>query len=146
MLLGYDILSKVVPCPLPPCFMLFSWTGFQAHSVALQSSGGTTRNSWPLGGIVKVTQSYPTLCDPMDCPWNSLGQKTGVCSLSLLQGIFQTQESNPGLPYCRQILYHLNHKGSPRILEWVTYPFSSRSSRSRNRTGVSRTADRFFTN
>ena len=95
---------------------------------------------------VKVSQSRRTLCDPMDCPWNSLGQKTGVCSLSLLQGIFQTQESNPGLPYCRQILYHLNHKGSPRILEWVTYPFSSRSSRSRNRTGVSRTADRFFTN
>ena len=42
-------------------------------------------------------------------PWNSPGQNTGVCSLSLLQGIFPTQGSNPGLPHCRQILYQLNH-------------------------------------
>ena len=38
-------------------------------------------------------------------------KKTGVGSLSLLQGIFLTQESNPGPPHCRQILYHLNHQG-----------------------------------
>ena len=44
--------------------------------------------------------------------------------LSLLQGIFPTQGSNPGLPYCRRILYQLSHKGSPRTLEWVAYPFS----------------------
>ena len=36
--------------------------------------------------------------------------------------------SNPGLLHCRRILYHLSHKGSPRILEWVAYPFSSGSS------------------
>ena len=60
-------------------------------------------------------------------------------------GIFPTQGSNPGLPHCRQILYQLRHKGSPRILEWVTYPFSSRSSRLRNRTGVSCIAGGFFT-
>ena len=47
-------------------------------------------------------------------PWNSPGQNTGVSSLSLLQGIFPTQGSNPGLLHCRQILYQLNHKGSPR--------------------------------
>ena len=57
-------------------------------------------------------------------PWSSPGQNTGVGSLSHLQGIFPTQGSNPGLPYCRQILYQLSHKGSPRILEWVTCPFS----------------------
>ena len=56
--------------------------------------------------------------------WNSPGQNTGVGSLSLLQGIFPTQGSNPGLPHCRRILCQVNHKGSPRILEWVTYPFS----------------------
>jgi len=61
-------------------------------------------------------------------PWNSPGQNTGVGSLSLLQGIFPAQGSNPGLPHCRQILYQLSHKGSPRILEWVAFPFSSRSS------------------
>ena len=68
-------------------------------------------------------------------PWNSPGQNTGVGSLSILQGIFPTQGSNPGLPHCRWILYQLSHKGSPRILEWVASPFSSRSSRPRNCTG-----------
>ena len=48
-------------------------------------------------------------------PWISPGQNTGVDSLSLLQGIFPTQGSNPGLPHCRQILYQLSHKGSTRI-------------------------------
>ena len=43
-------------------------------------------------------------------PWNSPGQDTGVGSLSLLQGIFPIQGSNPGLPQCRQILYQLSHK------------------------------------
>ena len=70
---------------------------------------------------VLVTQSCPSLCDPMNCrllcAWNSPGQNTGVGSLSLLQGIFPTQGSNPGLPHCRWILYQLSHKGSPRILE-----------------------------
>ena len=46
-------------------------------------------------------------------PWNSPGQNTGVGSLSLLQGIFPTQGSNPGLLNCRRILYQLSHKGSP---------------------------------
>ena len=68
-------------------------------------------------------------------PWNSPGQNTGVGSCSLPQRIFPTQESNQGLLHCRWILYQLSHKGTPRILEWVAYPFSSRSSRSRNRTG-----------
>ena len=68
-------------------------------------------------------------------PWNSLGQNTGVGSLSLLQGIYRTQGSNPGLPHCRWILYQLNHKGSPRILEWVAYLFSSGSSWPRNWMG-----------
>ena len=62
-------------------------------------------------------------------PWsiyslgNSSGQNSGVGSPSLLQGIFPTQESNPGLPHCRQILYQLSHQGSPRILEWVAIAF-----------------------
>ena len=79
-------------------------------------------------------------------PRNSSGQNTGVGSLSLLQGIFPTQELNPGLLHCRQILYQLCHKGSPRIREWVAYPFSSRSSQPSNQTGVSCIAGGFFTN
>ena len=61
---------------------------------------------------VKVASSCRTLCDSMDyspanllCPINSPGQNIGVGSCSLLQGIFQTQESNPGLLHCGQIFF-----------------------------------------
>ena len=72
-----------------------------------------------------------TLWDPMDTPWTSPGQNTRVDSSSPLQGIFPTQGSKPGLLHCRQILYQLSHKGSPRILEWVSYPFIRGSSQLR---------------
>ena len=87
-----------------------------------------------------VTQLYLTRCDPMDCSPPGLGCR------ALLQGIFPTQESNPGLSHCGWILYYLNYQGSPRILEWVAYPFSRGSSPPRNRTQVSCIACRFFTN
>ena len=77
-------------------------------------------------------------------PWNSPGQNTGVSNLSLLQGVFPTQGSNPGLLHYGWILYHLSHQGSPRILEWVAYFFSRGSSRPRNQTGVSCIAGRFL--
>ena len=66
-------------------------------------------------------------------------------SLSLLQGIFPTQGLNPGLPRCRWILYQLSHQGSPRILEWVVFPFSRGSSRPRNWARVSYVAGGFLT-
>ena len=71
-------------------------------------------------------------------PGNSLNN--GFKCLQLTQG------SNPGLLHCRRILYQLSHNGSPRILEWVAYPFSRGSSRPRNQTGVSCIAGRFLTN
>ena len=77
-------------------------------------------------------------------PWTSPGQNTGVGSLSLLQEIFPTQGSNPGLPDCRWILYQLSHWGSLRIREWVIYLFSSRSSQPRNWTGVSWVAGKLY--
>ena len=93
-----------------------------------------------------------TLCDSMDCnpPGSSVhgdspGKNTGVGCHALLQGIFPTQGSNPGLPHCRRILYQLSHQGSPRILEWVAYPFSRGYSWPRNRTRVSCIAGGFFT-
>ena len=85
-------------------------------------------------------------------PWtiqstfNSPGQNARVSSLSLLQGIFPTQGSNPGLLHCRQILCKLSHKGRPRILEWVAFPFSRGSSLPRNWTRFSCIAGGFFTN
>ena len=78
--------------------------------------------------------------------WNSPGRNTGVGSLSLLQRIYPTQGSNPGLPHCGWSLYQLSHKGNPRILEWVACPFSSGSSWLRNWTGVSCIAGGFSTN
>ena len=76
----------------------------------------------------------------MDCslPGSSVhgdspGKNTGMGCHALLQGIFPTQESNPGLSHYRQILYQLSHQGSPTILGRVAYPFSRGFSQPRNR-------------
>ena len=53
-----------------------------------------------LSSEAKAAQLCLTLCNPMDSPWNSPDQNTGVGSLSHLQGIFPTQGSNPDLPHC----------------------------------------------
>ena len=91
--------------------------------------------------------------------WNSPDQNTGVGSLSLLQGLFPTQGSNPGVLHCRRTLYLLNHQSEvkvtqlcptlcdpmdytvhgilqTRILEWVAFPFSRESSQPRDGTQV----------
>ena len=77
-----------------------------------------------------VAQLCLTLCNPVNCslPGSSVhedssGRNTRVGFYALLQGIIRTQGLNPGLSHRRQILYHLSHQGSPRILEWVAYPF-----------------------
>ena len=71
------------------------------------------------GGVCLVTQSCPTLRDPMDCSppdssvhGDSPGKNTGMGCHALLQGIFPTQGSKLRLPHYRQILYHLSHQGS----------------------------------
>ena len=50
------------------------------------------------------------------CPWDSPGKNAGVGYHFLLQGIFLTQELNPGLLHYRQILYHLSYTEVPDIL------------------------------
>ena len=96
----------------------------------------------------------------MDSP----GKNTGVGCHFLLQGIFLTQGSNPGLLHCRKILYQLSQcptlcnpmDCSPPgslvhgilqawILEWVAIPFSRGSSLPRDRTQASCTVRRRFT-
>ena len=57
--------------------------------------------------------------------WNSPGQNTGVDRHALLQGIFPTQGSNPGLPNCLKILYQLSHQGSPCWYMPIPKPFPS---------------------
>ena len=124
-------------------------------SSALAGGFFTTSTIWgalSFTMLCLVGQSYPTFCDPMDCSpsgssvyGDSPGKNTGVGGHALLQGIFPIQGSNPGLPHCRWILYHLSHQESPRTLEWVTYPFSRGTFRPRNHIGVSCIADGFFT-
>ena len=54
---------------------------------------------------------------------DSPGKNTRVDCHAPLQGI-PTQGSNPRLQHRKWILYHRSHQGSPRMLEWVAYPFS----------------------
>ena len=78
----------------------------------------------------KWSESHSIVSDSLSphelySPWNSPGQNTGVGSLSLLQGIFPTHGSNPGLLHFGRVLYQLRYKGSPRIpgslsfLQWI---------------------------
>ena len=68
-----------------------------------------------------IRESHSVMSDslwPHDLysPWNSPDQNTGVGILSLLQQIFPTQGSNPGLPHCRWILDQLSHQRNPFFL------------------------------
>jgi len=72
--------------------------------------------------VCLVTQSCPTLCNMINysLPGSSIhedspGKNTGVGCHALLQGIFLIQGSNPSLPHCRLILYHL-YQGSPQFI------------------------------
>ena len=76
-----------------------------------------------------VARLCPTLWDPMDSclpgssvHGDSLGKNTGVGNLSLLQGIFVTQELNQGLLHCRRILYQWSYQGS-----WHTANLNNRN-------------------
>ena len=146
---------------MPSPYPAWLWEGevFSVQGSAIRVRRGTL---WGRGLLSVVGQAWAVCCGPesescsvvsdplrphgLYSPWNSPGQNTGVGCHALLHGIFPTQGSNPGLLHCRQILYQLSHKGSPRMLERVAYPFSSGSSQPRNRTGVSFIAGRFFTN
>ena len=69
--------------------------------------------------VQSESESHSVMSDPLQPhglynPWNSPGQNTGVGSLSLLQQIFPTKDSNQCFWHCRQILYHLSYQGSPK--------------------------------
>ena len=93
---------------------LFAFSGVQIPFISLLDTQCCSM-------LCLVTQSCPTLCEPMGCspPGSSVhgdspGKNTGVGCHALLQGIFPTQGLNPGLPHCRQILYHLSYHRSPQ--------------------------------
>ena len=91
-------------------------------------------NFWDIHCCCLVAKSCPTLCDPMDCrgapfsrvlcPWNSLGENTGVGCHCLLQGLFPTQGSDPGLLHHRRALYCWATREAQRIhtLWWYRFP------------------------
>ena len=83
------------------CCWLWRWSDWTELNLKMEWSKSLSVVSdslWPYG-----------LCSP----WNSPGQNTWVGRLSFLQGIFPTQQSNPGLLHYRRILYQLSHKRSP---------------------------------
>ena len=104
-----------LPCPSPGDLPN---PGNEPRSLTLQvnsllsESPGKPKNTGMGEWVSEVTQSCPTLCDPMDCSLPGLS----------LHGISQS-----------------------RILEWVAYPFSRRTSWPRNRTRVSCIASGLFT-
>ena len=87
----------------------------------------TTMVGFP-GGTMWKSLSRVRLCDPTDYPDH------GILQVRILDWVTFPSPGdlpNTGCPHCRQILYqlvHRVHRGSRRILEWVAYPFSSRSS------------------
>ena len=105
----------------------------QGDSLVVRHRSLTLEAASKQGRSETVSCLIVSICDPMEpasllSPWNSAGENTGVGCHSLLQGIFLTQGSNPGLLHCRRILYHLSqraryaitgtHKGS--VSEAVT--------------------------
>ena len=130
--------DSATPWTVEPIRLLYPW-GFSRQE---QGSG----LPWPPPEDLPNPIRSPSL--QMDSllpepPWKP--KNTGVGSLSLPQGVFLTQELNQGLLPSRRILYQLSHHGSPRILEWVAYPFSRGSSHPGNQTRVSCIAEGFFT-
>ena len=71
-------------------FYFFYPKHLQINTLQVSKSHSVVSDSLPLHGL--------------DSPQNSPSQNIGVGSLSLLQGTFPTQGSNPGIPHCRQIL------------------------------------------
>ena len=68
----------------------------------------------------RIESRFPTLqVDSLPSEPPGKPQNTGLGSLSLLQGIFPTQESNRGHLHCRQIVYQLSSQGSPTTAVWL---------------------------
>ena len=69
---------------------------------------------WEKESEVKVLSRVRLFATPwLLRPWDFPGKNTGVGCHFLLQGIFPTQGSNPGIPHCRQTLYRLSYQESP---------------------------------
>ena len=106
------------------CVQLFVTPWTVAHQAPL-SLRFSRREYWsglpctPLGHLPNpgIKSRSPALqADSLPAELPGQPKNTGVSSLSLLQWIFPTQESNRGLLHCRRILYQLSYEGSPDVL------------------------------
>ena len=110
------------------CLSSKAETGLMRGNSCFAEKQARDRLYW-IGKCESVSSSIgSTLCDPVDCspPGSSVhgifqARNTGVGCHSLLQAIFPTHGSNPGLPHYKQILYHLSHQGSPYWIETNSY-------------------------
>ena len=101
-------------------------TGARFHASLLTLKSCSSHLSF-LSECILVVQLCLTLCDLMDCsmPGSSVhgilqARILELVAIPLLQEIFPTQGSNPGLPaVCRQILYHINHQENPFLVKWL---------------------------
>ena len=110
--LSHHFLYIFLPCNFWP-----SYSHCALHSVLAFSTG---KWKWKWNSLSHV---WFLVSHGLYRSWNSPGQNNGVSSCSRLQEILPSQGSNAGVLHCRQIPYQLSHQGSPRILEWVAYPF-----------------------
>ena len=97
-----------------PLSMEFSRQEYWSEQFAIFSSRGSSQpRDWTCVLRGSCVAGRFSTTEPPGKPRN-----TGVGSHSLLQGVFWTQGLNPGLPHCRQILYHLSHQGT-KILSYI---------------------------
>ena len=97
--------------------MLYTTLGIEPVCIRYRISSHCHSFNVTVNEVKSESKSHSVVSDSLqshgNSPWNSLGQNTGMGSLSLLQVFFRTQGSSPGLTHCRWIIYKLSHKGSP---------------------------------
>ena len=122
-------LDYALPLSIYDFFFFNCWTSWKKFMFCFESKSKSCSVVWAPWTIQSMEFSRPE---------HLSGQ------LFLSPGDLPNPGIEPRSPTLRQILYQLSHQGSPRILKWVAYPSSSRSSTPRNWTGVSCTAGGFF--
>ena len=95
--------------------ILYYATSDKLHNFSVYQFSALSFFIWKLVLCCAWLLSHVRLCESMDCSrpgfsvhGDSPGKNTGVGCHALPQAIFPTQGWNPGLPHCRQILYHLS--------------------------------------
>ena len=118
-------LSQPKPALLSTVIYLMLWTLSWCQEEGHPGTSSPSKSAWPLRRKWKLLNYVWVFAIPwtiQSMEFSRPGYWSGL-TYTLCQGIFPTQGSNLGLLHCRWILYQLSHQGSPRILEWVAYPF-----------------------